>query len=138
MSKHEYKFGDRCQFRWIEEDPWRRGIVKKVRGYTDANGERQQQCFVIGDDGSSGSVSSDGMIAPGWPDPPDHVRVRAAVTIESTGDWNCYGGMGVDDAEMRDEASGYGVEIGDASAVHFIEAMVPLPKQETIEAEVVS
>ena len=131
MSRHEYKFGDRVTYTGAHQ-------VEHKALVTMVTSCGRYVNVVWQDSGADYVSTSYSGLTPGWPDPPDHVRVRAAVTIESTGDWNCYGGMGVDDAEMRDEASGYGVEIGDASAVHFIEAMVPLPKQETIEAEVVS
>lgn len=126
MSKHVFKFGDR-----VTVDGWSGDSRALFVRYDD---HPRYATLVAADEPETLDVAIEDL-TPGWPDPPDHVRVRAAVAVRADGDWaidaQYYGSP---DEYMEIDA----LERCAGGQIVYIEALVPLPKQETIEAEVVS
>lgn len=76
-------------------------------------------------DGAEGSTGS-----------PRTVRVRIAVAVNAAGKWNVYGCSGSSDKEMVDMALEFLDEGELDEVVHFVEADVPLPVNQTVAGEV--
>jgi hypothetical protein len=63
------------------------------------------------------------------------VRVRVAVAVMPDLYWKAFGRSGVDDVYVIDDVADY---FGAGAAVHWLEADLPVPVSQTVEAEVVS
>jgi|ERR1700733_1281985 len=91
-------------------------------------------------------INPDGTTSLVDAEPPRTVRVRIAVAVNDKGEWDAGGWNYLVDEKTADARMAKGVledlikchEDGEvvATAVHFIEADIPLPASQTIEGEV--
>jgi hypothetical protein len=127
MSK--YKFGDRVTYIRYSGGPKKAVVITEP--------DDRGVFFVHVDDGRSKCVD-DGDLTPGWPsdDSGETVRIRAAVVITTDGDWGIVGSSKFDDRTSEKDALWVAGVKGHFGDIHFIEADIPLPKPQTIRAEV--
>lgn len=120
----EYKFGDK-----VTHDGQKAVVASAGEGL----GRQRVVMLIVGEGSIVGPVPmNDPSLSQGWRIPEGFVKVRAAVAVDDES-WAVQGFSRWED----DQAKDYALEdMNPCVAVHFITALVPLPRVEEIEGEI--